>query len=198
MTTKDMKTYISGRPQSNLASSSEILNLTSSQVVKSELPTNITGGWANYINGDLTPITVPANVETKLTLDTTNGEVINQFLPFGVTSVWNSQTSQFDFSELKVGDMVDIRVDGSLTNSGINETFVLNLVSGIGTSKEFSLPMASGVRFFSGTSLISRYNGIFIGSPEVRDNPAELRIISSSTASGYLIDIYVKVLSVLV
>ena len=193
-----MKTYISERPQSTLASSSEILNLTASQVVKSELPTNITGGWANYINGDLTPITVPANVETKLTLDTTNGEVINQFLPFGVTSVWNSQTSQFDFSDLKVGDMVDIRVDGLLNNSGINESFVLNLVAGIGTSKEFSLPMASGVRFIPGTSIISRYNGIFIGSTEVRDNPAELRIISSSNASGYLIDIYVKVLSVLV
>ena len=198
MTTKDMKTYISGRPQSNLTSSSEILNVTSNQVAKSELPTNITGGWANYINGDLTPITVPANVETKLTLDTTNGKVINNYLPFGVTDLWNSQTSQFDFSQLKVGDMVDIRVDGSLTNSGINESFELNLVAGIGTSKEFTLPMASGVRFISGTSIISRYNGIFIGNAKIKNNPAELRIISSSAASGFLVDIYVKVLSILV
>ena len=91
-------------------------------------------------------------------------------------------------------DMVDIRIDGSLTNSGINESFVLNMVAGIGSPGEFTLPFASGNRLFSGTSVVSRYNGIFIGSDNIKNNPAELRIITTDSASGFLIDIYLKVL----
>lgn len=152
------------------------------------------GGWADYINGDLTPITIPAGVETKLTLDASTGAIIDEYLPEGVTSVWDSVNSQFDFSQLAIGDMVDIRVDGSLTNTGLNNSFVLNLVAAIGSPGEFTLPFASGSRFIAGTSVVSRYNGVFIGSEDVRDNPAELRFLSSNNASGFLIDIYIKVL----
>lgn len=156
----------------------------------------IRGGWANYINGDLTPINVPAGVETKLTLDADSGTIVDQYLPTGVTSIWNSTTSQFDFSELDVGDMVDIRVDGSLTISGLNESFELNLVAAIGTANEFTVPLASGNRFISGTSIVSRYNGIFLGSQNIVDAPAELRVVTTGDASGFLVDIYIKVLKI--
>lgn len=154
------------------------------------------GGWANYINGDLTPINIPAGVETKLTLDASTGTIIDQYLPVGVTSIWDSANSQFDFSQLAIGDMVDIRVDGSLTNSGFNESFALNLVAAIGSPSEFTLPFASGNRLFAGTSVVSRYNGVYIGSADMRDNPAELRIETTDPASGFLIDIYIKVLKI--
>ena len=153
----------------------------------------IRGGWANYVNGDLTPINVPAGVETKLTLDATTGTIVEQ-LPQGVTSLWNSTTDQFDFSSLEIGDMVDIRVDGSLTNSGLNEAFLLNLVAAIGTAGEFTLPFASGNRFISGTSVVSRYNGLYIGSQDIITAPAELRLLTTDNASGFLIDLYIKVL----
>jgi len=156
----------------------------------------IRGGWANYINGDLTPINVPAGVETKLTLDANSGTIVDQYLPTGVTSLWNSTTNQFDFSDLSVGDMVDIRVDGSLTNTGFNESFVLNLVAAIGTANEFTLPFASGNRIFAGTSIVSRYNGIYLGSQNIVDAPAELRVVTTDDASGFLVDIYIKVLKI--
>jgi len=156
---------------------------------------NITGGWATYFNGNQTPISIPAGVETKLTLDASDpADRIDGFLPLGVSSVWDSANSQFDFSELSIGDTVDIRVDGSLTNSGFNESFSLNLVAAIGSPGEFTLPFASGNRLFSGTSEVSRYNGVFIGSQDMIDNPAELRMTTTDAASGFLIDIYVKVL----
>lgn len=161
----------------------------------SNVPTdNLTGGWVSYINGDLTPIVIPAGVETKLTLDADSGSIIDTYLPNGVTKIWDSTTNSFDFSELGLGDMVDIRVDGSLTNTGINESFILNLAAGIGSPGEFTLPFASGNRFIPGTSVVSRYNGIFIGSDNVRNNPAEFRIVSTEDATGFLIDIYVKVI----
>lgn len=162
------------------------------EIIDSLGSSNMLGGYANYINGDFTPITIPADTETKLTLDAATGRIVND-LPDGVTNVWNSETSQFDFSELKVGDRVRIRVDGSLTNSGINESFVLNFVAGIGSAGEFTIPFASGNRLFPGTSVVSRYNGLYIGSQDLIDNPAELRVVTTDAASGFLIDLYIEI-----
>ena len=151
-------------------------------------------GWSSYFNGDTTPIALPAGTTTKLTLTTSGGGESEEYLPLGVSGLWNSTTSQFDFSSLEVGDMVDIRVDGSITNTGFNESFALDLVVGIGSPGEFTLPFASGVRLFSGTSAVSRYNGIFIGSDNAKSFPSEFRITPTDAATGFLIDIYVKVL----
>ena len=155
---------------------------------------NLTGGWADYINGDLTPISIPANEPTKLTLNADSGVTLDQYLPLGVSKIWDSTNNQFDFSELSVGDMIDIRVDGELTNSGFNESFVLNLVVGVGSGSEFTLPFASGNRLFAGTAPVSRYNGIFAGSQSLIDFPSELQVVTTDASSGFLIDIYVKVI----
>lgn len=151
-------------------------------------------GWSSYFNGDQTPISIPAGVETKLTLTTSGGSEREEYLPLGVSGLWDSVNSQFDFSSLEVGDMVDLRVDGSLTNTGINESFVLNLAVGIGSPGEFTLPFSSGNRLFAGTSVVSRYNGVFIGSDNAKNFPAELRAVTTDAATAFLIDIYVKVL----
>lgn len=151
-------------------------------------------GWGSYFNGDQTPISLPAGVSTKLLLTTTGGVEREEYLPLGVSGLWDSVNSQFDFSSLEVGDMVDIRVDGSITNTGFNESFSLDLQVGIGSPGEFTLPFASGVRLFSGTSAVSRYNGIFIGSDSAKNFPAEFRITPTDAASGFLYDIYIKVL----
>jgi hypothetical protein len=157
---------------------------------------NLTGGWAAYFNGDLTPISIPAATPTKLTMDATTGRIQDAYLPLGVTKIWDSTTSQFDFSELKLGDMVDVRVDGSLTNTGFDESFVLNFIGAKGSAGEYKLPFASGNRLFPGASIVSRYNGVFIGSQDMIDNPSELEIVTTDPATGFLVDIYVKIIRV--
>lgn len=165
------------------------------EIIAEPLPEDVCRiGWSSYFNGGQTPITIPAATETKLTLTTTGGSEVETYLPIGVSGLWNSTTSQFDFSSLDVGDMVDIRIDGSLTNSGFNESFQLSLHVGIGSPSEFSLPFASGNRLFAGTGVVSRYNGIFIGSEDAKNFPSELRILTTDAASGFLVDLYVKVL----
>lgn len=151
-------------------------------------------GWGSYFNGDQTPISLPAGVATKLTLTTVGGTEREEYLPLGVSGLWDSANSQFNFSSLEIGDMVDIRLDGSLTNSGFNESFSLDLQVGIGSPGEFTLPFASGNRLFAGTAAISRYNGIFIGSDNAKNFPAEFRVTPTDASSGFLYDIYVKVL----
>lgn len=160
-----------------------------------ELPSDVCRiGWSNYINGDTTPIALPAGVPTKLTLTTTGGSENEDYLPLGVSGLWNSANSQFDFSSLEVGDMIDIRLDGSLTTTTLNDSFAVTLRAGIGSPGEFVLPFASGNRFIAGTSIVSRYNSLFIGSDDVKNNPAEFEGIASDDASGFLVDIYIKVL----
>lgn len=162
-------------------------------------PDLLRGGWANYINGDTTPITLPANVETKLTLDASTGAVIDEYLPKGVTSVWDSVNSQFNFSQLSVGDMVDIRIDGEIdtTTSFTNNAFFINVVAAIGSPSEFTIPFESGNRFVAGDNVISRYNGVFIGSQDMIDNPAEIRaLMVNDNAQGFLVDIYIKVIQI--
>ncbi|AUR83189.1 hypothetical protein NVP1032O_09 [Vibrio phage 1.032.O._10N.261.54.F5] len=162
------------------------------EIIDSLGSSNILGGYANYINGSFVPIPIPASTETKLTLDASTGTIVDN-LPDGVTSVWNSTTGQFDFSELAIGDRVRVRVDGSLSNTGFDESYKMDLIVGIGSAKEFALPLATGNRLFSGTSTISRYNGFYVGSQEMIDNPAEIRVTTTDAASGFLIDLYVEI-----
>lgn len=151
-------------------------------------------GWANYFNTVTTPISIPSLTDTKLTLVATPTSTVEDYLPLGVSSIWDSVNSRFDFSSLEIGDMVDIRVDGIVTVAGFNESFRLDLVCALGTASQYAIPFASGTKLFAGTSSISRYNGIFIGSEETRDNPAELFLYTTAAATASLIDIYVKVL----
>ncbi|CAM0042525.1 hypothetical protein VPHK389_0007 [Vibrio phage K389] len=162
------------------------------EIIDSLGSSNILGGYANYINGNVTPISIPANTETKLTLDASTGVIVDE-LPDGVTNIWDSTTSQFDFSELAIGDRVRVRVDASISNTGFDESYKMDLVVGVGSAGEFALPLAAGNRLFSGTSPISRYNGFYIGSQALIDNPAEIRIETTDTASAFLIDLYVEV-----
>jgi hypothetical protein len=151
-------------------------------------------GWGNYVNGDTTPITLPAGVPTKLTLTTAGGSEEETYLPLGVSGLWDSTNSQLDFSTLAVGDMVDIRLDGSLTTTTLNDSFAVSLTAGLGSPSEFTLPFASGNRFIAGTSIVSRYNSLFIGSEDIKNNPAEFLGIATDEATGFLVDIYIKVL----
>ena len=169
--------------------------LTAEQAAKlDKLPADpLGGGWANYINGNQTPILIPGGVETKLTLDASTGAIIDAYLPEGVTSLWDSATSQFDFSQLSVGDEVLIRLDGQLETTTINDSFLVRFVGAVGSASEFVLPFASGNRFIPADGPVSRFNAVFIGSQDLIDFPSEIRALASDDASGYLIDIYVSV-----
>lgn len=148
-------------------------------------------GFVSIFNEDLTPVAIPENGEVKLPLAAT--DVDESFLPVGVSGLWNPTTNQFDFSSLDIGDTVDLRVDGSLTNTGFNESFRMLLRAAIGSPSQYELPLGYGNRLFAGTSGISRYNGFFIGSADMRDNPAEIIVTATASATCFLTDIYIRV-----
>lgn len=168
--------------------------------VEATLPDNnlpadtIRGGWATYFNGDVSLISLSANVPTQLTMDTGTGESREEFLPLGTTSLWDSLTNSLDFSSLSIGDMLDIRLDGTINTPGFNDSYLAELHVAVGSASEFVIPIASGSKLFGGESLVSRYVGMFVGSQDVIDYPTKLFITSTASAGVRLDDIYIKVL----
>lgn len=169
--------------------------LTATQNISTLPDPRLFQGWATYFNGVVTPISLVDGVRTKLTMDTTGGAEDETWLPLTASGLWDSVNSQFDFSSLSVGDMVDIRLDADIDTLSNNVGLRLELDMGIGSPGQFTLPFGGGYRSQAGNVQASRFNGVFIGSADVVNNPAAFYAISEGgNSSGFIIDVYVKVL----
>lgn len=138
-------------------------------------------------------IAVPGT--STLTLITNDGLGANSFsLPpqSGVTDVWDTTTSQFDFSELSVGDMVDIRLDLEITTSAANQTLdiVLELAQGAST---YQIPWLHAYVKTAGTNTVNIYNGVYMRNSNTIDNPAQFKIKSPSSCTVVVNGWYCKV-----
>ena len=67
-------------------------------------------GYAVYEDSKVTTTTLAAGVFTIIPNDALGTNTTNTYLPLGVTNLWNAGTSSFDFSELAVGDAVEMRI----------------------------------------------------------------------------------------
>jgi hypothetical protein len=115
------------------------------------------------------------------------------FLPDGV-SLYNSADEQFDFSQLDIGDTVDIRLDIFPTLSAPNQSVTVNLVLASGTANEFRLPFITEQAYkTAGEKELLRYNGFYIGSADVRDNPAYFEFVSDGSGTLRVNGYYIRV-----
>jgi hypothetical protein len=83
--------------------------------IVTESPDGFSGGWADYNDTATTgsPIAVTA-VPAVLTNDGLGVNTNTAYLPIGgngITQLWNTSSNGFDFSDLNVGDMLEIRMD---------------------------------------------------------------------------------------
>jgi hypothetical protein len=139
-------------------------------------PDGFSGGWADY--ADFATTGTPLNVTAAYSVITNDGLGVNtntSYLPEGVTQLWDSSTNSFDWSELKVGDMIDIRLDLSVIIVTNNTAVDVDLFMGFGGS--IDVPFISAQNFkTAGTYNLIRYQGLYIGSDDVRNNAAQLKI----------------------
>lgn len=129
-----------------------------------------------------TQIVVPADVETKLTNDTLGPNTNISYLPMGVTSIWNTVTNQFDFTELSLGTMVNLRITIDVTTSSLNTDVNLDMKLGIGDG-EYKIQFDRTSHKAVGTYSLSRFIGIYIGDTNTRDNPAEFVITTDNNTT---------------
>ena len=163
--------------------------------ISTQSPDGFSGGWADYEDTATTgtPISVTAT-PTVLTNDGLGVDTNTKYLPTsgnGVTQLWDTSSNGFDFSELEVGDMVDIRMDITMIIASNNTAVDVDLHMGSGGS--VVVPFISQQNFKStGSFELIRYMGIYIGSEDVRDNLAQLKISADNNCTCTVHGWYIK------
>lgn len=138
----------------------------------------------NDVSTILAPLVLVSGVAKKLTNDTLGSYTNIGEAPYGVSNIWKQYANQFDFSQLAIGDTLDMRVDALLTTTGTNKTYKILLKLGIGTPSEFTILVGSGELKNAVTDEnIVKEISFYIGSEDVRDAPAELYLLLDGSGS---------------
>ncbi len=141
-----------------------------------------------------TPIVCTAGVATKLTNDKLGAFTNTTYAPTGITSLWDTSTNQLDFSQLKLGDQLVIRVDITPTTLSTNTDITLGITLGIGGS-EYTLNYLSEKPFKTiqehTNDIIDMH--IYMGDLNTLNNPGELRLTADKTANVKVNGWYIRV-----
>ncbi|MBL4795792.1 MAG: hypothetical protein JKY50_00100 [Oleispira sp.] len=150
-----------------------------------------TMGWENYDDTATTGTPIPltlADTDYIMTNDTL-GPVTNtgSMLPNN-TTMWNASTNRFDFTSLNINDYVNIRIDLNVNTGGNNHELLMKMNFAVGGSSPFSLNIQQqNIKTITNTSIV-RYVSFFIGSTDIKDNPASLTMRSSNTGDTVVVN----------
>jgi hypothetical protein len=155
------------------------------------------GGLFDY--NDLATSTTPISVTGGTGFVTITNDGLGSFTnktykPFGFSDIWNTSTNQFDWSDLSLGDMVDIRIDLEVTTTSPNQEVEVDLFLAFGDVSEYSIPFFKGSFKNADTHDINRFNGIYMGDSTTLSNPAEFMIASDDDCTVLVRGWYVKVI----
>lgn len=153
-------------------------------------------GWMDY--NDLvtatTPLSIPATmVYTDLTNDGAGPFTNLVHAPPGVTSLWNTTTNSLDFSELSIGDSIDIRLDLTITTTEKNQEVATRVLLANGGSS-YDIPLNDNIYKNEDEYHLVKYMGLYIGDINTRDNPAKLQIATDELLDVVVNGIYIRVL----
>ena len=154
------------------------------------------GGLVDYNDAAtaVTPLVVTGGgADVQLTNDTLGAFTNTAYLPVGVTSLWNAGTNQFDFSELKLGDMLDIRLELTADMGGPNSELEIDLELGVGAGS-YTIAFSRENYKTSGVKKIDRWNGIYLGDSNTLDNPARFIVRSDTNANVTVAGWYIKII----
>lgn len=154
-------------------------------------------GFVDYNDAatGVTPINVTADTWTKLTNDKLGPFTKIDALPENVTNIWNSSLNQFNFTELPVNTTIEGRFDIEVTTTAANQIIDLSAFVAIGSPSAFELPLMSSMQFkTAGTYKINPYNGMYIGSSDIKNNPTEVKIRSDADCAVRVNGWYVRMI----
>lgn len=109
------------------------------------------------------------------------------------TSLFNSGTNEFDWTSLRIGDTLDIRLDVQVTTSAPNQEIEVRLFLGIGDVGAYSLPYDEASVKSSGLHQVLRFSGVYMGDSVTLNNPGQFRFSSLDDASIVVNGWYIKV-----
>ena len=130
----------------------------------------------------------------KLTNDGAGPFTNKNCLPPGITDIWDTTNNRFDWGELKLCDMIDIRLDCEITTTSNNQEVDINLYLAVGGS-EYPIPFIAGQSFkFAGAHQVNRYNGIYMGNTDTLNNYGEFRVSSPDNCTIKVNGWYCKII----
>jgi hypothetical protein len=142
-------------------------------------------GFADY-NDYATGIaaaSITSSTWTKLTNDGLGPYTLTAALPDGVDRLWNASAGQFDFTDLPIYSMVDIRADLSITTTAANQVVRLRMDMAIGHASAFDIEPTQAQFKTTGTYHYVTNIPFYIGSAPIAANPAELKIWTDASAT---------------
>jgi len=139
-------------------------------------------GWCDASHSGTTQA-ITADTSTKLLNDAT-GDYCAAYLPNGMSPLWNATANQFDFGEVPLHTMVDLRIDIELTTTSLNQEAEIEVRFGVVSASEFGLVWGPRMYYKSaGVKKVCCYNGYYIGSEDIKNYPAEIRIWTDDSAT---------------
>lgn len=151
-------------------------------------------GFADYNDSatQTTPLSVIANTQTDITNDGLGAYSNTAYLPSGVTKLWDTTTQLFDFSELSLGDTLDIRLDLEVTTTSISQE--VNIVLELGTNTTpYEVLFTTSTFKTTGSNRINRYNGIYIGNTDTINGGGKFKILSDDDCTVKVNGWYIRV-----
>jgi hypothetical protein len=159
----------------------------------------ISGGFADYNDFATSQpsgaiIITGGGAAAVIPNDTLGAYTNTQFLPEEVDRLWDPSTNNFDWSDLKVGDMVDIRLDIIVKTPSSNTSIDVLLHLGTGASA-YSIPFIQEHNFkLSGNHQITSFNSIYIGDTNTLNNGGQFKITADGNCSVAVNGWYVRCL----
>ena len=156
------------------------------------------GGYAYYENAGGSAL-LTDNSTITLTNDAAGAGTYKNWKNPDITDVWNSTTNRFDFTQLDVGDLVEIRIDIEMYGPGSGRGIAMELGIALGTSSEKAIGFGRAETVHTSTIFndFSFYRTIFIGSADTRANPAEIKVrVDGSDITFKVVGILAKVVKV--
>jgi hypothetical protein len=140
-----------------------------------------------------TPITHSAGATNTYLTNNALAARTTSFNPDSNDNLWNPSTNKFDFSSLKIGDIVEFRVD-LLVNHGAAQE--LNVVIDVaeGTATPYTLNVNHAYYKTASTNVpITAMFRLYIGNTDTRDYSSRFRLVSVDAASivveGWLVQV---------
>lgn len=154
---------------------------------------NCTVGFFDYNDDGLATISHSGGATTPITNNANGASTNKLFPPATITDVWDDIANEFDFTQLKLGDMVDIRLDIEVTTSSVNQeiTVELELAQGAGT---YRIPFLQLSYKAAGLKKVGAFTGIYMGDTNTLNNPGQFIFTSVDNATIKVNGWYCKVL----
>jgi len=131
-----------------------------------------------------TPLTILPDTNKKLTNNGLGAQTNLTQAPYGISTLFNTTTNEFDFSQLSIGDTLDLRVDLSLTTTSANQKYLIFLRVGEGSPSQYDLPIFTGqIKSISSNNRIIGSEPFSIDYQDHIDYPATLYILCDDDGS---------------